>query len=83
MPSTKRVVRLLGSDAISEIRYDLLTKKMRLKFPKTKSVWEYNDVAEADFSAMVTSTSPGQVFNNLIRDNYKGYRIEPPPTDTD
>ena len=81
MPSTTRVVRLLGSDAISEIRFDLVSKKMRLKFPKTRSVWEYNDVTVTDFSAMVTSQSPGQVFNNLIRDNYKGHRIDPPPAD--
>lgn len=79
LTSKMRIVRFADSDVISEARYDLYTRQLRLRFPKTKSTWEYDNVEVADFGALVMAQSPGELFNKRIRDKYNAKRILPPP----
>lgn len=88
MPSTTRILRFPGSTAINEVRYDLVSRVMTVRFPrsaKTKngkwlaSTWEFSNVAIDDFAAFAIADSPGGYFNQTIRTKYPANRLSPPP----
>jgi hypothetical protein len=88
VPSTTRILKFPGSTAIDEVRYDLTTQVMTVRFPrsaKTKkgkwlaSTWEFSHVASDDFAAFAIADSPGGYFNQNIRTKYPASRLSPPP----
>lgn len=78
-PVTVRVLTFPGSTAIREVRYDLATKEMRVRFPKTRSTWLYLGVEAEVFSELSISDSPGKFFNDRIRLVFPSTRLHPPP----
>lgn len=92
MASTQRVVRFPGSTAITEARYDLATKQLTIKFPRSAttrtgrakpSTWEFMGVEKDDFAQLTIADSPGAWFNQNIRNVYPATRIAPPPEPED
>jgi len=83
-PSYVRVCKFSDSTTIQEVSYDFSRKAMKVYFISTQSIWEYYDVWPADFAAMCCAYSPGQVFNERIRNRFESKRIHPPaePTQT-
>lgn len=82
IPKAMRILRLPGSKSMREVRYDITTKMMRIKFTQTKSTWEFLGVDPKDFAELAISDSPGKYFNDNIRDKYASIRLSPKPDDT-
>jgi hypothetical protein len=72
-----RILRFPTGGTISEVRYNLATGAMLLRFPKTNSTWEFDEVDPGDFALLCLATSPGEVFNTRVRGRYQGRRVEP------
>jgi hypothetical protein len=92
MASTVRVLQFPGSTAIKEARYDIATRALTIRFPKSAttrtgkakpSTWEFMGVEADDFAQFAIADSPGAYFNQNIRNVYPATRISPPPEPED
>lgn len=80
--SFSRICHVTDSAVIKEIAYDHTSRKLRITFKSTDSIWEYENVWPSDFARLVCAHSPGQVFNESIRNRYTAVRLVPAPTRT-
>lgn len=74
-----RILKISDSAVIDEIAYNFGTKKLRVSFVSTESVWEYEGVWPSDFARLACAYSVGEVFNEVVRNRYDGTRIAPEP----
>lgn len=82
-PNTVRVLSFPGSSAVRECRYDMATREMKIKFPKTRSTWLFLGVEAEVFSELSIADSPGKFFNDRIRTVFPSTRLHPPPPAND
>lgn len=78
-PSYVRVCSFTDSSAISEAAYDFSRRTLKITFLHTESIWEYYNVYPSDFAALCCAYSPGEVFNERIRNRFDAKRLHPPP----
>lgn len=79
--STKLKIRMhgiLGSTMISALGYDLLTKTLRVKFKRTKKVYDYRYVPAEVFAALMSAGSVGVAAHAQLLNNYKYVEVELP-----
>lgn len=55
------------SSQIATVGYDPATRRMRVRFLRGESPYEYEDVSPEEFAAIQTGESPGRAFNQTIR----------------
>lgn len=73
--SFSRVLTVRDSSAIEEIAWDPKTKRLRVYFASTATLWEYTGVYPSDFAALACAHSVGLVFNERIRLQYPATRV--------
>jgi hypothetical protein len=66
---------LLDSSVLTSAAYDEDKRTLQLTFTSGE-VYEYAGVPDYLFAVLVTAHSAGSVFNEAIRPNFKGKRIE-------
>ena len=64
----------IDGSMLTRARFDEDARKMVIQF-KNGAMYEYNDIDEDDFQAMVNSPSPGAYFHENIKGNYDDRRI--------
>lgn len=70
--SATKITAELDSSVINNVVYDSKSHKMLVNF-KSGSSWEYNEVPEDVFEAIIHINSSGAAFNALVRNNKASY----------
>jgi hypothetical protein len=65
----------LNSTAISRAEYDSCARTLSIWFRESGESYDYFDVPEAIFQALLAAESAGQYFNDHIRNCYRSRRI--------
>jgi|GEM_PF-5300648 len=61
--------RVMDSDAIGDISYDVSARKLTIKF-RRGGTWTYGRVPRKTFENFTRAKSKGRFFNEIIRDKY-------------
>jgi len=69
------IVVLLDSSVLTSAAYDEDKRTLRLTFA-SGDVYEYEDIPDYLFAVLIRAESPGSIFNEGIRPNFKGKLIE-------
>ena len=64
------------STSVSAIGYDHENKRLRVKFSRSGSVYDYLGVSLLMYKALCGSTSIGKTLNKLVIPSYKAEKIE-------
>jgi len=65
------------SSYIQEVGYDTETKKLQVEF-KNGSKWQYNEVPESAYVAMLLAESTGKFFASEIKGVFGARKLEDP-----
>jgi hypothetical protein len=66
---------LLDSSVLTSAAYDEDKRTLRLTFVNG-DVYDYEDIPDYLFAVLIRAESPGSVFNEAIRPNFKGKLVE-------
>jgi hypothetical protein len=65
----------VDSSAVAELGYDPETKTLRVVFP-SGAVWDYSNVSQQRYDALVGAPSIGKYYSKEIRAGYLGKRVD-------
>lgn len=65
----------VDSTCLSEVRYDLITKRLEVTFRESGASYVYYAVDEGDYEALVNALSVGGEYNAIIKGSHLYSRI--------
>ena len=70
-----REVTITDSTAIDRVWYSPSEHRLRIRFPITQSIWEYEKIWPREFGQLVAAHSPGKYFNTRLRNREPRHRV--------